>query len=69
MLLYLVVRYKSPSSPVGAKVSLRDSVLGEVRGIVEEIESSGELQRFTIRLSDGTRVKKFLDSTIAVLNE
>jgi hypothetical protein len=44
-------------------------VLGEVRGIVEEIESSGELQRFTIRLSDGTRVKKFLDSTIAVLNE
>jgi len=58
-----------PHFAVGVKVSLRDSVLGEVRGIVEEIESSGELQRLTIRLSDGTKVKKFLDSTLAVVND
>jgi hypothetical protein len=54
---------------VGVKVSLRDSALGEVRGVVEEVESSGALQRFTIRLSDGTKVKKLLDSTLAIVNE
>ena len=54
---------------VGVHVSMDDSKRGELRGVVEEIETSGAIKRFTILLADGTRLKKCLDASLKVITE